>query len=76
LYNESRISSKKDVRGDQYPTLPFRESPVGERGLELDGEIPSASFIQLRTSLLEGQQNAVKEPDRPLPRTNKTEIFR
>jgi len=69
------IKKKKDVRGDQYPGLPFRESPVGERGLESDGEIPSASDLEFE--IRGGHRSrrgiiAVREPARPLPRTNKT----
>ena len=40
LYNEDQINIH-DVRGDQYPALPFRESPAGVRGLDWVGEIPS-----------------------------------
>jgi len=61
------------VRGEQYLALPFRESPVGERGLEVGGEIPSASSnIVIGDIAPGGAAFAVREPDRPLPRTNKT----
>jgi len=41
LYNDPQTNNH-DVHGDQYPSFLFRESPVGVRGLDRDGEIPSA----------------------------------
>ena len=82
-YNHPQINYH-DVYGDQYPALLFRESPVGARGLEVDGEIPSVirtfrvqsgQSVRGGTSLPQ-RQYAVREPARPLPRTNETAITR
>jgi len=52
LYNESKINIYYDEYGDKYSPGSFRESPVGVRGLDRYGKIPSVSLADKRRNIV------------------------